>query len=103
MNLFVAGSGQYGELGLGSLQNQPIPKINSKLYTSEVVQIACGEKHSLCIVSPAMQVYAFGYCILFVCLFFFGCFIFVCILKFSYVFQITPSDIVFSLFFVFGF
>lgn len=44
--LFGWGSDVHGQLGL-SVETQPAPKIVKKLATVHIVQISCGQNHSL--------------------------------------------------------
>lgn len=45
--LYSYGYGEYGTLGLGGLCFSPVPKIIQSLSDRVIIQIACGESHSL--------------------------------------------------------
>lgn len=45
--LYSYGYGEYGTLGLGGLCFSPVPKLIKSLSDRVIIQIACGESHSL--------------------------------------------------------
>ena len=58
--VFSFGSGQYGQLGHGSKNDEQLPRKIIELMGTEVSQIACGRKHTLALVPTRGRVYAFG-------------------------------------------
>jgi E3 ubiquitin-protein ligase HERC4 len=58
--VFSFGSGQYGQLGHGSKNEEQLPRKVIELMGTEVSQIACGQRHTLALVPTRGRLYAFG-------------------------------------------
>ncbi|XP_036008072.1 probable E3 ubiquitin-protein ligase HERC4 [Fundulus heteroclitus] len=57
--VFTFGSGQYGQLGHNSSQNELHPRLVAELWGVKVIRIACGRYHTL-VLTESRKVYAFG-------------------------------------------
>ncbi|XP_065327503.1 E3 ISG15--protein ligase HERC5-like [Pelmatolapia mariae] len=57
--VFTFGSGQYGQLGHNSLQNEPRPRLVAELWGAKVTKVACGSYHTL-VLTESKKVYSFG-------------------------------------------
>jgi alpha-tubulin suppressor-like RCC1 family protein len=56
--LFTWGRGQHGRLGHGLSEDEPAPRLVEALLGTTVVQVACGEFHTVC--STGTAVFTFG-------------------------------------------
>ncbi|XP_031608731.2 probable E3 ubiquitin-protein ligase HERC3 [Oreochromis aureus] len=57
--VFTFGSGQYGQLGHNSLQNEQRPRLVAELWGAKVTKVACGSYHTL-VLTESKKVYSFG-------------------------------------------
>ncbi|XP_061577145.1 E3 ISG15--protein ligase HERC5-like [Cololabis saira] len=57
--VFTFGSGQHGQLGHNSLQNELCPRLVAELWGAKVIKIACGRHHTL-VLTDVRKIYAFG-------------------------------------------
>ncbi|XP_037538558.1 probable E3 ubiquitin-protein ligase HERC4 [Nematolebias whitei] len=57
--VFTFGSGQFGQLGHNSFQDELRPRLVAELWGSKVMKIACGRNHTL-VLTDANKVYSFG-------------------------------------------
>ncbi|XP_030587326.1 probable E3 ubiquitin-protein ligase HERC3 [Archocentrus centrarchus] len=57
--VFTFGSGQHGQLGHNSLQDELRPRLIAELWGSKVTKIACGSYHTL-VLTESKKVYSFG-------------------------------------------
>ncbi|XP_013767854.1 E3 ISG15--protein ligase HERC5-like [Pundamilia nyererei] len=57
--VFTFGSGQYGQLGHNSLQNEQRPRLVAELWGAKVTKVACGSYHTL-VLTGSKKVYSFG-------------------------------------------
>ncbi|XP_041852105.1 probable E3 ubiquitin-protein ligase HERC3 [Melanotaenia boesemani] len=57
--VFTCGSGEYGQLGHNSLQDELRPRLVAELWGAKVIKTACGRYHTL-VLTDSMKVYSFG-------------------------------------------
>lgn len=57
---FTWGSGDFGKLGHGELNDETTPRLVAALDGKKVIQVACGFSHTLALISGSLDVYAWG-------------------------------------------
>ncbi|KYR02236.1 regulator of chromosome condensation domain-containing protein [Tieghemostelium lacteum] len=57
--LLTWGCGEDGQLGHGTFDNSPFPKVIESLTSHWITQVSCGEKHTICLTKNG-KVYAWG-------------------------------------------
>ncbi|KAL3877452.1 hypothetical protein ACJMK2_035156 [Sinanodonta woodiana] len=58
--VFTFGSGTYGQLGHGMKNNEILPRKVMELMGSNVIQVACGRRHSVTLQEDSCKIYTFG-------------------------------------------
>eukprot|EP00300_Choanocystis_sp_HF-7_P019282 c20291_g1_i1.p1 GENE.c20291_g1_i1~~c20291_g1_i1.p1 ORF type:complete len:1112 (-),score=197.97 c20291_g1_i1:2283-5597(-) len=57
---FTWGSGDFGKLGHGELNDETTPRLVAALDGKKVIQVACGFSHTLALIAGSQDVYAWG-------------------------------------------
>ncbi|KAK3591313.1 hypothetical protein CHS0354_028420 [Potamilus streckersoni] len=58
--VFTFGSGTYGQLGHGMKNNEILPRKVIELMGSNVIQVACGRRHTMTLKEDSCKIYTFG-------------------------------------------
>jgi RCC1 and BTB domain-containing protein len=59
MEIYACGRNDYGQLGLGHLEDRNVPSIVDTMIGKKVVSIGCGQYHTV-VATIDSEVYSFG-------------------------------------------